>query len=116
MDYQDFDNLIVASAGSARPAATSMALMIPAGTGQAGWSQYFVAMRSVVGPSPLKLISSKGLTCLSDFASFCIDLHSLSMEISHDPFIVTSTVVLKPHIPAKISAFAISFFYLKFKV
>jgi hypothetical protein len=51
---------IVASAGRASPASTSTALMIPTGTGHAGWWQCFAPICRVRGPSPLKVISWKG--------------------------------------------------------
>ena len=49
---QSFAGLMLASLGSARLAATSIALMMPDGTGQAGWTRCSAARRSVSGPSP----------------------------------------------------------------
>ena len=52
--YSGFDDysrviLMVTSEGSASPASTSMALMIPTGTGQAAWAQYLAAASWVRG-------------------------------------------------------------------
>ena len=49
---QPFFGLMLASLGSARPASTSIALMIPLGTGQAGWTRCSAASLRVTGPSP----------------------------------------------------------------
>ena len=49
---QSFLGLMLASLGSASPASTSIALMIPLGTGQAGWTRCSAASLSVTGPSP----------------------------------------------------------------
>ena len=49
---QSLDGLMLASLGSARPASTSIALMIPLGTGHAGWTRCSAASLSVTGPSP----------------------------------------------------------------
>ncbi len=49
---QSFDGLMLASLGSASPASTSIALMIPLGTGQAGWTRCSAASLRVTGPSP----------------------------------------------------------------
>ena len=49
---QPFFGLMLASLGSARPASTSIALMMPLGTGQAGWTRCSAASLRVTGPSP----------------------------------------------------------------
>ena len=49
---QSFFGLMLASLGSARPASTSIALMIPLGTGQAGCTRCSAASLRVTGPSP----------------------------------------------------------------
>ena len=49
---QPFFGLMLASLGSASPASTSIALMMPLGTGQAGWTRCSAASLRVTGPSP----------------------------------------------------------------
>ncbi len=49
---QSLDGLMLASMGSASPASTSIALMMPLGTGQAGWTRCSAASLRVTGPSP----------------------------------------------------------------
>ena len=98
---------MVTSAGRANPASTSIALMIPTATGQPACVQCLAAMRKVRGPAPLNVISWKGSTCVNSAAIRWTAWHSLSIErVQSGPSLRASTVVVKPHIPGRISAFA----------